>query len=224
MQQQVAPAGLEQRLDLGHGIGLRRRQLVRRRRALRGHGRHDQARLELDEAIPRKPAHGRGGRAAALDQLGQRERAVDQQLEQRTALGGRPRHAGGRDPDRARWPHARRERQRERARGGRAVVGRDPEAQLEHRRSDARLVGQPLDEGELPLVVRRPARLDHDAAHGAPGQRHVHDVAGREIELIGLQVVERLPQGAGGHQGNDADRAGHRGIMAHRVGAPLARV
>ncbi len=72
-------------------------------------------------------------------------------------------------------------------------------------------------------MLRRPARLDHDAAHGASGQRHVHDVAGGEVELVRLQVVERLPQCAGGHEGNDADRAGHRGIMAHRVGASCAR-
>jgi hypothetical protein len=73
-------------------------------------------------------------------------------------------------------------------------------------------------------VQRRPARLDHHAADRAPGQGHVDDVAGLQIEVFGLQVVERLPQGAGGHQGNDADRAGHREIMAHRVGATRARV
>ena len=120
-------------------------------------------------------------------------------------------------------PHARRQRQRQRPRGRRAVVRRDPEAQLEHGRRDARRVGQALDERQLALVLRRPPASTTTPAHDAAGQRHVHDVARLQVELVRLQVVERLPQGAGGHQGNDADRAGHRGIMAHRVGATRAR-
>ena len=38
---------------------------------------------------------------------------------------------------------------------------------------------------QLALVLRWTARLDHDAAHAAPGQRHVDDVAARQLDALG---------------------------------------
>ena len=219
VEQEVSPARLEQPLDLRDGGRLRLGQGLGRRGAPGGHARHAQAGVERDQAVLREAADGRGGRPRALDELGERQRTVGEQLQERAPASRRARQAGGRDPRVARRAHARRQRQGERARGRRAVVGGDPEAQLQHHGSDAGLVGEPLDARELALVLRRTGRLDDDAAHAAPGQRHVHDIAARQ-RMLGREVVERLAQGARRHERHDANgkRRSHREDHRARVG------
>ena len=226
VEQEVATARLDQRLDAGDRRGLGIRQRLRGRRSAGDHVRYPEARLESDQAVLRQPAN-RGGRGACpLDQLGEGQRAVREQLEQRATPRRPGRGAGGGDPRVAGRAHARRKCQRQRTRRRRAVVGRDPEAQLEHDGSHARLVRESLHARQLALVPRRSARLDDDAAHAAPRQRHVDDIAARKLGALGRQVVEGLAQRPRRHKRNDSDneRRRHREIIAHGVVAARARM
>ena len=145
VEQEVASALREQRLDLPDRGRLGLCQRLRARRAARRDARNPQTGIERDEAVLRQATDGGGSRASPLDELGERQRARREELEQRASPRRRRRHARRRDPRVARRAHARWQRQRQRPGGGRAVVGRDPEAQLQHDRGDAGLVGESLD-------------------------------------------------------------------------------
>ena len=75
-------------------------------------------------------------------------------------------------------------------------------------------------------MLRRATGLHDDAAHAAPGQRHVHDIAAPQLDALGREVVERLPEGTRRHERDDADggRRRHRRIMAHADVAARARM
>jgi hypothetical protein len=75
-------------------------------------------------------------------------------------------------------------------------------------------------------VLRGAAGFDDDAAHAAPGERHVHDVARLQLDPLGREVVERLPERTRRHERDDANgrRRRHRRIMAHAVVAARARM
>ena len=222
VEQEVAAACLEQLLDAGDGGRLVGRQRSRAaasgRRARSGRAAARRARTSPSSARRRTVAAVVPARATSSASGSGPSASTASSARRRCVAAGAP---GRRHPGVARRAHARRKRERERTRRRRAVVGGDPEAQLEHERRDARLLGEPLDDRERALVARRPARLDDDAAHAAARQRNVDDVAALELDALGLQVVERRAQRARRHERDDADgaRRDHRRIMAH---APVA--
>ena len=82
----------------------------------------------------------------------------------------------------------------ERAGGRRAVVGRDPEAQLEHGGCDARLVREPLDQGQLALVrATRPPASTTTPRTPRPASGTCTTSPGASSRPCGRQVVAAAP-------------------------------
>ncbi len=75
-------------------------------------------------------------------------------------------------------------------------------------------------------MLRGAARLHDDPADPATGQWNMHDIAALQLDPVGREIVERLPQRARRHERDDADgaRRRHRRIMAHAVVAARARM
>ncbi len=101
---------------------------------------------------------------------------------------------------------ARRQHQLQAARGGRAVLAGDPEAEPDQLRRGAGL--ERLDRLRQPLrrQLRGRGQLDHDAEQLARPEGDADDAADLEVlHRLRLAVVERAPQGAGGGQRLDPE-------------------
>ena len=231
-----------QGVDGGPLLGEEPRRLDRGVEAGGGGGAADARVAGRDQAALGEPADDRGVRADRGGQLRRRHlAALDQRLEHRPLLHAEPlaalqrRLAGGRDlgpqlglrPHRAggaAGPGPRRQHQLEPARGGRAVLPRDPQPELHQLRRGARL--ERLDRLREPLrrQLRGLGQLDHDAEQAARPERDPDQAADLEPRhRVRPAVVERAPQRAGGRQRLDLeDRHRDRGYGCAGTGVRKA--
>jgi hypothetical protein len=171
-----------------------------RRRRARGADRHVQGRAADD---PRRDPHQPAGLEAAQGgEVGARE--ARQRGEQRALAVGEALAlvvAGRLCPQRRlRLRALRRQQQRERASGRRAVLGRHPHGQVDELGCQARVEHAPRHDGLVGGLVGQPR---HDADDLA--RTEWHDEHRADVDALGPQVVERPTQHAGRRERLDLD-------------------